>query len=188
MAAPSVVDVCNSALQKLGAVSITALTDNSVNARECSRAFDGNRRSEIRKHPWRFAIKRQVLSPLATPPAFDYLYQFQLPADCLRVIQPNDPTLEWVVEGRTILTNDSNVLNLRYLADIEDPTQWDSNFYDMIAVSLAMDLCERLTTSPAKKQLLMKEYDDLLAEARRNNAFERAPEPTVTDSFEIVRL
>lgn len=189
MAVPSVVDVCNSALQKLGAVGILSLSDNTKNARECSKAFDSNRRAELRKYRWRFAIKRAVLSPLATAPAFDYLYAFPLPSDCLRVIMPyDDPTNDWTVENGSILTNQGNTLNLRYIADITDPTVWDSSFYDMLAIALAVDLCETITNSTSKRQLLEQEYKDALATAKSTNAFERMPSNVMTDTFEIVRL
>ena len=55
--AQSAVDICNSALQKLGAASILSFQDNSREARQCNIAYDSNRRSELRKHDWNFAIK-----------------------------------------------------------------------------------------------------------------------------------
>lgn len=186
--AQSIVDCCNSALQKVGAVSILSLSDNTREARQCSIAFDSNRRSELRKHRWNFAVKRAVLAPDADAPAFDYTYQFTLPSDCLKILLPHDYACDWVVEGRKILSNDSAVLNLRYIADITDATQWDPTFYDVLAISLAIDICEPLTNSSAKKNTLEMDYKEVLAEARRNNAFEVLPPEGADDSFWIVRL
>jgi hypothetical protein len=186
--AQSNVDCCSSALQKLGAASIMALTDNSREARQCSIAFDSNRRSELRKYRWNFAIKRATLSPDAASPDFDYTYQFALPADCLRVLQPRDAFCDWVVEGRKILSNQSNVLHLRYIADITDATLWDSAFYDMLAISLAIDMCEALTTSTSKKATLDREYDDARNEAKKGNSFEQLPADAPDDSFWLARF
>ena len=186
--AQSSIDICNSALQKLGATSITSFTDNSREARQCNIAYDSNRRSELRKHRWNFAIKRVVLAPDATAPAFDYDYAFTLPGDCLRVLLPNDATLDWVVEGRKILSNLSDTLNLRYIADITDTTQFDPAFYDTLCISLAIDLCEALTNSSGKKQLLDAEYKDAVAHARKNNAFEQLPAEAPDDKWWLVRL
>lgn len=186
--AQSSIDICNSALQKLGAASIVSFTDNSREARQCNIAYDSNRRSELRKHRWNFAIARVSLSPDASAPAFDYKYQYTLPGDCLRVLLPTDATLDWVVEGRKVLTNYDNPLNLRYITDVTDTTQFDPAFYDMLCIALAIDLCESLTNATGKKQLLQAEYKDAVSSARRNNAFEQLPADPPDDSLWLVRL
>ncbi|CAB5144881.1 Tail tubular protein Gp11 [uncultured Caudovirales phage] len=179
----SVVDTCNSALQRVGAASILSLSDNSPEARACALAYDSNRRDELRKHSWNFAIKRVVLAPDTTAPAFDYKYAFTLPTDCLRVLRPPTSDLDWQIEGRKILTNDSNVLYLRYLADIDDTTQWDASFYNVMAASLAVDICEKLTQSNTKKQGLNAEYKEAVADARKVDAFESGPQDAADDDW-----
>lgn len=186
--AQSVVDCCNSALQRVGAASITSLTDNSPEARACSIAYDSNRRDELRKHTWNFAVKRAVLAPDSTAPAFDYTYAFTLPADCLRVLRPATSDLDWLIEGRKILTNDSSVLNLRYIADITDATQWDSSFYNVIAAALAIDIVEKLTQSNVKKSALISDYKDCVSDAKRVDAFESGPEDAPDDDWWNARL
>lgn len=184
----SVIDCCNSALQRVGAASILSLSDNSPEARACSVAYDSNRRDELRKHSWAFAIKRAVLSPDATAPAFDFTYAFTLPTDCLRVLRPPTPNLDWMIEGRKILTNDGDTLYLRYIADIEDAAQWDPSFYNVVAGALAVDICERLTQSNQKKQVLEQQYELDVRMARRVNAFEAGPDDAPDDDWWIARL
>ena len=185
--AQSVIDICNSALQRVGATTILSLSDNSPEARACSVAYDSNRRDELRKHRWNFATQRAVLAPDSTAPAFDFDYAFTLPSDCLRVIRPNTYDLDWVVEGRKILTNDSATLYLRYVADITDVTQWDASFYNVCSAALAIDICERLTQSNSKKQLLMGDYNDVIRNARRVDAFESGPEDAPEDDWWVAR-
>lgn len=186
--AQSVVDCCNSALQKIGARGVMSLTEDSREARACRKAFDSNRRAELRKHIWKFAIKRAVLAPDVDAPAFDYLYKFTLPVDCVRVLFPQDGTLDWAVEGRSILTSQGGgVLNLRYVADIDDATLWDAAFYDMVAISMSLDLVETITTSTGKKQLLEQEYREARDEAKKANAFEMLPAAPSDSSFVTVR-
>ncbi len=55
------VDVCNRALQRLGAKRISALTDTSLNATEIAFAYDKLRVAELRRSPWRFASRRANL-------------------------------------------------------------------------------------------------------------------------------
>lgn len=183
----TVIDCCNSALQRVGATTIMNLSDNSPEARACSVAFDSNRRDELRKHNWNFAIARTVLAPDAIAPAFDYDYQFTLPSNCLRVLRPSTYELDWKIEGRKILTNDGDVLYLTYIQDVEDAAQWDPSFYNVIAAALAVDICERLTQSNTKKQLLMEEYRLAVNMARRVDAFEAGPTDPADDGWWMAR-
>lgn len=186
--AQTAVDCCNSALQRVGATTITSLSDNSPEARACSVAYDSNRRDELRKHPWNFAVKRAVLAPDTTAPAFDYTYAFTIPTDCLRVLRPATVGLDWVIEGGKILTNDSDTLYLRYVSDVTDPTLWDPSFYNVVAGALSIDICERLTQSNTKKQMLIQQYEDDVRKARRMNAFEAGPTVAVDDDWWVARL
>ena len=85
---PSVVDICNEAMDLLGAATITALTENSKEARLCNRRFETVRDSVLRAHPWNVAITRAALAKDSATPAFGFTSQFTLPTDpfCLRVL------------------------------------------------------------------------------------------------------
>jgi hypothetical protein len=195
----SIVDVCNNALQYLGAARILSLADNSREARACNVAYDSNRRAELRKHPWNFAKTRVVLAADTTAPAFGYTYAFTLPSDCLKVIIPKDESLDWQIEGRKILTNWMNTpyggaestgasLSLLYIRDEQDTAQWDSTFFDMLALSMALDMCDDLTQSNTKKQLLSQQYVDARAEARAANAYENMAHQSSDPSWIGVRF
>lgn len=186
--ARSVVDCCNGALQRIGEGRILALSDNTKAARECSVAYEGARRAEIRKYRWNFAVTRIQLAPDATAPAFGFTYQYPLPADCLRILMPSEATLDWVLEGGKILTKDGPVLNLRYLADITDPTLWDAAFYDLMTVAIALSIVEAITNSPSKKNLLDRDYKDMLNAARAVNAFEQIAGEPIECSFVRARF
>lgn len=185
--AQSIVDACNSALQRCGAAPILSITDNSPAARACQVAFDSNRRDELRKHPWTFAVSRAVLAPDTAAPAFDYTYAYTVPSDCVRVLRPDDPTCDWVIEGGKILSNYGPVLYLRYIRDVEDVAQWDPSFYNTFAGALAIDIVERLTQSNVKKQDLMRLYQEDIRMARRMNAFEAGPVTPQEDAWIIAR-
>ena len=184
--AQSKIDCCNSALQKLGASSILNFTD-SKEGRQCAIAYDSNRRSELRNHPWAFATKRVQLAADSTAPAFDFLYQYTLPADCVKVLLPADSNLDWVIEGGKILTNWAAPLNVRYTADIDTEALWDPLFYDALAISLAIDLCESITNSTSKKAALDQEYLAAIGRAKKANAFEQLAQVAPDPSFITVR-
>jgi len=86
----SVVQICNSALNQLGASSITALTENSKNARLCNERYETIRDAVFRSHPWNCLIKRVQLAKDTDTPAWGFSFQYTLPADCLRVLQIRD--------------------------------------------------------------------------------------------------
>ena len=65
---PSVVDICNEAMDLLGAATITALTENSKEARLCNRRFETVRDQVLRAHPWNAAITRKALRVIAWHP------------------------------------------------------------------------------------------------------------------------
>ena len=96
---PSATDICNRALSRVGEARITSLTDDSKQARACNGAYTHIRDEVFRAHPWNSVITRAKLAKLADAPAFGYDAHYQLPADCLRVVEVYDTTLPWVVES-----------------------------------------------------------------------------------------
>lgn len=171
----SQVDIANRALDLLGAESIVSLTEDSEQARAINRCYNVILRSMLRKHIWNCAKKRVVLAPLAATPAFDYDYQFQLPSDCLRPIFPNDVT-DWSIEkGKVLLTNDGNVLNLLYIAMLDDPNDIDDCLVEVFAGEMAVKNCEKLTQSVSKRKEAKEELAKAWADARKANAFESIP-------------
>lgn len=197
----SVIEIANAALTKLGSARITSLTDDVKAAREVNARFNALRDDELRAHRWQFAIKRASLAALSDAPAYGWTYQYALPSDCLRVDQINDefPAAvmdnyitrevgDWVIEGNKILTNIAAPLKLRYLAQIEDPNQWDVSFREALACRIAAELCEALTQSNQKRQLAWEEYKEAITRAVRSNAIERAPVTYPDDAWMISRI
>lgn len=182
------VEIANRALDKLGAESIVSLTEDSENARVINRAYNSVLDSMLRSHTWNCAKVRVQLSPLATAPAFDYNYQFQLPADCLRPIFPSNVT-DWSIEkGNVLLTNDGNVLNLIYVSTLADPNDMDSCFIEALASKLALEICEKVTQSATKRKLARDDYDDAMATAKKANAYESLPSQQDYSSWVSARM
>ncbi len=179
--------ISNRALQKLGAARIVSLDDDTKNARACKACYEALRDSELRKHPWRFAIKRQILAPSATSPEFDFTYQFNLPAGCLKILKPQDPCLDWQLEGRKILTNLSATLNLRFIDTITDPNLFDVNFCEMLSMMMAKEMCEEITQSTNKQASITEDYKTAKEEAKKSNAFETISIPIEESSWTLTR-
>lgn len=181
------VEICNLALQKVGASLIISLSEGSTSADACNACYEHMRDKELRAHPWNFAIKRDALAADVDEPLFDYANQFTLPSDCLRILPPNDADVDWKIEGRKIITNWSAPLYIRYIARIEDPNQFDELFIEMLACSIALHICEPLTQSNQKIQNIGQMYADARKEARRINAFENISDELPEDSWILAR-
>ena len=176
----SVVDMCNRALQKLGAAKIQSLGDASVNARACTTAYTALRDAVLRSHPWSFAIQRFQLSADATPPAFGYSNYVTLPTGWLRVLPP-DPSenmndRDWVIEGGKLLTNDTMPINIRCVMKVEDPNLMDPMFRESLSAKLAYELAEPLTQSNEKKQAMDADFKRSIEDAKKANAIEKVPQ------------
>ena len=85
----SVVSMCNSALNLLGASTISALTDDSKNARLCNQRYEPIRDRVFRGHAWNCLHKRIQLAQNSTAPVVEYSNAYALPADCLKVFLIN---------------------------------------------------------------------------------------------------
>ena len=184
----SQVEIANRTLDKLGAENIVSLTEDSENARIINRMYNIVLRSMLRSHTWNCAKKRVVLAPLSTAPAFDYNYQFQLPADCLRPIFPSD-VKDWSVEkGNVLLTNEGNVLNLLYIAMLDDPNDMDDCFIEAFACKMAVECAEKITQSTSKRTAAKDEYNEAMATARKANAYEAIPVQQDSSSWVDARI
>jgi len=179
-------DICNSALAKLGAEEITSLSDNTRRAKLCNRQFTKIRDRLLRSHPWNFAIKRASLTANGNTPAFEYEQEFDLPADYLRGVREEYKDTDWKIEGQKLLANQETI-NLVYIAQITDPTEFDPSFDELLATQLAYELAYPMVQSSSLKQLMKEELDELKRDVRSFDAQEGFPEELEANEFLIAR-
>lgn len=188
----SEVSIANRALQKLGASRIASLSDSTTSARAANACYEVLRDAELRKHTWNFAVKRAALAADNPAPSWGRTNAFELPADFLRLLPPypedNVNNLDWQIEGRKIYTDDGAPLYVRYVAQITDPNLMDALFRELLATRMAYEMCEELTQSNTKKDMLYRDAKDILLEAKRNNAIENVSAETPVDTWITARL
>jgi hypothetical protein len=196
------INIANRALQKLGAASITSFNDNSTAGRAMNLAYVPVRDAELRRYLWKFAIIRENLPAISTAPINGiYSLQYQLPAQCLRILNVGDyspgadtsdyrnrTVADYSIEGNLILTNISAPLSLRYVQQITDPGKFDSAFAETLAARLAWEVCEQVTQSGEKRKLAMTEYKQALMEAVRANALEIPPDFLPDNAWMLARI
>jgi hypothetical protein len=181
----SVVQICNSALNQLGASSITALTDDSKNARLCNERYTTIRDAVFRAHPWNCLIKRVQLAQDSDTPAWGFDYQYTLPADCLRILGIKDYNSDYKIEGRKLLISESEVY-LIYLAQITDVNELDVLLRETISAHLAQDIAYAITANLQVANLMAEKYQAKLSEARHadsSEGYNTNPELAPTDQI-----
>lgn len=173
--AESVVSICNRALIRLGASPILSLSDPSKEARVMNNIYDSVRKELLRSHLWNFATRRAILASESSSPEFEFLYQYVLPSDCLRVIKSHDQIYKFKVENNRIFTDDS-VVYLIYIKDVIDPTEFDSSFTTCLVLKLAMEAAYAITNNNSLTAQLQQEYILARREAKQYDAQEGTPD------------
>lgn len=184
-------DICNSSLVKVGAKRIVSLTENSPEARICQEQYSKVRDDLLCSHPWNFAIKRVRLSPTNNTPSHGYAYGFNVPADCLRVLNlgeyPEEMVIDWRKEGDKILC-DEPVIYLQYIARETDVSKYSATFVEALAFKLAYDISYALTQSTSLKEMLRQDYILALRDARTFDAQESSTRQVYAKDFYNVRF
>ena len=190
----SVVNMCNSALNLLGASTIAALTDDTKNARLCNQRYEPVRNRVFRSHAWNCLHKRVQLAQNSTAPVVEYTYAYALPSDCLRVLKIHNGTtdsiasaLDYKLEGRNIVT-DEGTIYLIYIALDTDPNNYDTYLRESISHQLAADLCYAITNNATLANQYMTRADERLREARFIDATENSLGTIESSEFTDARL
>ena len=188
----SAIEIANRGMTKLGAARISSFDDNNTEARAVKSLYDIARRTLLRRALWNFAKRRTTLAAVAIPAGsedWDFAYQYNLPNDFIRLIQVNDYSepvgfnpgrlrddSPYQIEGNRILTNYPAPLKIRYIADVTDPTKYDSIFVEAFASQIAFECCETVTESNTKKAALAQETKMWIIEAMKVNQLESPPD------------
>lgn len=158
------VSICSNALLMLGAQTINDFNEPLDRAKLAANLYPTIRDDLLRTHPWNCTIKRVLLAPDATPPAFGYANQFELPADFLRVLEVGQAgqQIDYLVEGRSILA-DAVSVELRYVYLNEVENTWDASLVGLLTLAMACAMAYPITQSSA----LQAAFEQKLATAKK---------------------
>ena len=190
----SVVNICNSALNLIGASTISALTEDTKNARLSNQRYEPVRNRVFRGHNWNCLIKRVQLAANSTDPVMEYAKSYALPSDCLRVLKIHNGTtdsiasdLDYKIEGKNIVTDETTVY-LVYIALDTDPNNYDVYLREAISHQLAADLAYAITNNATLANNYMTRADERLREARFIDATENSLDTVEANEFTNARL
>lgn len=166
----SIVDICNKALSILGQKGIVSLDENSPEAYACRTHFGPLLDEVLRSHPWNCVTARALLGRLLETPPFDFDHYYQLPADCLMVLEVI-PDNYYVLEGRKLLSSSAKV-SIRYIQDTDDTTVFDSQLSSALSYLLASEISYNMTKSTSLTEALYQRGQDKLHEAKSSDSLE----------------
>ena len=177
MSSATEVSISSNALLMLGAQPINSLSEDLDRARLASNLFPAVRNYVLRRHPWNCCVKRVKLAPDVTPPAFDWAFQFTLPADYMRTISVGESGVEadFKIESGKLLS-DENPCLLRYIWRNENPATWDDMLVWGMTVSMKAAMAYAVTQSTSLEQAIEAALKDVLKQARAVDGQDDTPE------------
>jgi len=195
------IEICNLALQKIGEDNyITTLADATKAARELNLAYGLQRDAELRAHLWKFSLFRaELTAESGAPDPSPYAYEYELPDDFLRLIELQDYRLPYPTQpeqyqfrmgddGTVIETDIESPLRIRYVALVTETARYDPMFVQVLACSIAVQVCEAITQSTAKRDRAEREYRYWLERAEQVDAIEKPPQPMFDGSWLMERF
>jgi hypothetical protein len=136
------VGVANQAIMALGGTKIVDFTDETDLAKAVASGYNTWRDDLLESRDWSFAIKRVALVENTTAPTFGYDHAYDLPASCPRVINTDDQSYPYRIEGDQLLT-DADSVKIAYVAggmDEINPDNWSKKFLDLFVARLKAEL------------------------------------------------
>lgn len=185
--ASSKTDIANRALSKIGDSRVSNInTDGTEKALIIREMYDQVRDNMLRSYPWNFAIKRSQLAKDGTAPAWGYSNRFQLPSDFLALLEiKNQP--DYKLESDYILTDEGAPLYIKYVRKVTSEGLFDPSFVEAFSSMLAIEICEPLTQSNTKKELLLKQHEEIIRNAYAIDAIADPPQRLPDDEWLLSR-
>ena len=207
----SKVDICNYALQNIGANSITTLTEDTPEAIECNLRYDTARKSLLELHPWNFALKRASLNKEVETPAFGYDNQFALPTDFVRMIateeqigfinhgssfngyvtisnrndfaEADNYKIEMNSSGGKILLSNDDTKKILYVFNQTSEATFAPMFIELLAKGLSAAMAYRITNNRTLAQTERQEFEEMLRQTKLTDAQQGTYERTEQSAF-----
>ncbi len=166
-------EICNLALQRVGAGTITALTDLTAEGKACNRHYARTLQAVLTLYDWPFATKLASLgTETNTDPVSGWLYEYTAPSDMIRPIRLEydgfdvdaDTPIDFELRGAKILTDleDAQIL---YVWSITTTTLFPLAFEEVLINRLAVELAMPLTGDPNVADRTKREYRESLISA-----------------------
>lgn len=179
----SEVKICNRALLKIGEPPILALDNTSKASRNCGLVYPDLRDALLRMYNWKFAIARATLAEeVTTRHLGEFSFSYRLPADCLRLIEPNREIVHYRVEGQSLLTT-TPIEGIKYIRNVTEARLFDSSFREVLIMMIAAELAISIPDNQNLLAVLRRDTDIFLSDARFVGAIEDGPSMVLAEDW-----
>jgi len=174
------VGICNGALRRIGASTITSLSQGTKNANWCNDRFAEMRNALLEMHPWNFAVKSVALAQLTATPVVKFDYAYQLPTDFIRLVSAHDSN-----EGVGIVDHQlrddtieavSSQLWIVYVSEVTDPNKMTPLFRECLSAFMAVEAATAIAESDTKREQMLYEFERTIRRARSVDAMSNLPD------------
>jgi len=158
------VAICNIALDYIGGERVANIDSPTTDTEMImSRQYDTVRQETLREYVPNFAKLRASIPRVSTTPEFDFTDAYQLPNNFIRLLSVGGSSEEYQFETgqydlseNYLLANNGgeSSIDIRYVADIEDVSKWDSGFRSLVSIKLAIAVCVQITDDARKAAYL----------------------------------
>lgn len=179
----SIVEICNLALNHIGAKSISSLDEASENARKCKLVYAPLRDAVLRDHSWNFATANELLALLdESMPGWNFIYA--QPVKCLNVrkifsevVLSNPSPLDFKILLSPTTKTKSIASNLEFAwceftYQVTDPALFDTKFVEALSYRIGSALAQPLTGNIQLAQALLQMSIGITEKAVLQNARE----------------
>lgn len=171
------VELCATALLKIGAAPIGSFDDPGTEAACAVRLYPVARDALLTVFPWSFTQASAQLTALPAAPQAEFAFAFDMPADCLRAISAGvgraSRGLTYKIEG-TRLHADYAPVTLAYQRRAAE-ADFPPFFVQALLCRLAADLCIPITESSSRAQDLYRLAEAELRIARLLDSQQSTP-------------
>lgn len=193
----SPVTVANLALIRLSVAKITAFTDKKKAADVMSTIYVNARDTVLKKYPFKFAKKRDILAPTSVAPKWGFSYAYELPTDCVRLLfvdghyvgaNSDGVANIYRIEGREIRTNTPTSIKIIYISNSIPEAFFDPDFTRVFSLQLALDAHPTLAGRGTSRSKIESEYVVALSEAKLNGSLEELDDDAYSSEWEDSRV
>ena len=186
MATYTTVGLCNHALVLCGASPITALTDDSSNARSLNAIYENARKGFLTECRWTFSVTRSALATSATAYVLPWQFSeettiYDRPSNALRIWEMSDLEAIWREEGAYIISNTASLGTL-YTWDHSEVGLWRPKATIAFIDKLCSDICFMILNSTTKAEAFLTKYEKVSLPDARTTESQTGRHQEVNDS------
>jgi hypothetical protein len=179
-------DIINGALINIGEEPITSINEKKKAGRLVKNRYEIVRREVLRRHPWKCASARAILSPRTTTPAFGRTREFSIPPDVIRIWRVVDVSNIQLLQDVTnedeswrqetdVIISDFPELGIEYVKDEKNVGRFDPLLVQAMSLRLAVDIGYSLTQDKDLRAQLQSLFVEILGKAKSADAKQEAP-------------